>query len=1807
MDFINSQYKIVGLLKEDKYGCEYLVKDLYKDSLLKRMRVIDYISEIKNFIDYMKINFYDYQNLIHPNVSEFYYFNRIRIINAKPVVSNKFYYTYEHYEGKNLLNYIIGKDFNELLDIAAQICSAFKFIHLRNMLFCGISSDQIDVIDNGGKKQVKIAALPYKRPVHENMLIDRDDLYFKAPEVIQYSRYTKQSDIYMLGVIIFHIFTGIPVEGSSFKDRLEKIQYDARSDHYKITEIVKKCTSIDIAERYKSIDEVIEDINESFNKSFKIVDKKYIETFPLYSTSLVARENSIRYITYSIHKYFYENSKLNAVIIEGSPGTGKSAFLNVLHDRINQEGEDVVYLNLKQNSFPKYYAITEIIKNLTKHAGKELIDKYSEGLCYIIPEIISSGTVVPFYTKDEETERHKLTYRLGNFILEASLKQPFVFIIRGFEYVDEASKDVFYYIMRNQSRGKIFYVLSFGNKDVQEQIRNYIRQLMGEESIGEIQLSNLNIHETSDLIRIILGIEEVPINFIAQIYQETDGNPYMVYEIMYSLYLDKHIFIDDEGQWVFDNVDLSKLNLNTSVDEMLQNKINKLEPVKREILDIISIFNSSVSLDVLESMIDMKGEELILLIDSMITTNILSRKMDDWGISVDFNSINLKKSFYAQLDDFTRYQYHKKASRILEEKFSAENRENRDELIYHMTNSGRCDEAIDYLIIASEEVAKKGLIKQAIQFLQQGYGYFPNNNVCSKKTDICLKLGDLYYKVDESDKALEYYSAAMRNAEKMEDKMRLADSHIKMVKLFYRLNDVRASLEHSIMAKRLIREIGYRKGMLELILALSQLMIYRRKYNSYMRIIETVLRSIDENDKYYWAMLKAVCGRILAKKNHFDEALKCLEESIEVLESLEEYEGLIHALNTIGTIYSDYYYDIEKATECFEKNLSICQRTNNLSFMAFSYNNLAEMHREKDKFKESLEYYSKALEMTSKNHNKYLEVMIYMNQALVYMELEDYKKCLKYMEKARVMLDNSKDLGEAAQYYNIYKAIFFYNIGYFQKSIAYAQKSVDMCISWGTEADAEALYIINLCNAKLYKGYDYEKLRGFTKELFNNRKYKLGRRACHSFAELFVEEGKFDEVKAFLALSDEYSKVINTRHLESEHEYLSAIVCSENERRHKLQIITTSGKTIESNEIKWKVYKSLGLELYDQGEYYEALKSFITSMNALRMLVEGVPDEYKVKFLLSHRRYIVKEKLLNLAQKITGKEGILYGTSLLSGEIKDMKKRIEEYFDYRKFKDIIQKDNGDSINKSIDLDKGILGKFLADLLDRINNLGLNAEENIDILIEMLMDLTQAKNAFLAIIDDDNNIKMLSSRIKSENSAFYKYTMDQARQKNESIIITDAFDYKNKTKDNIIPKDICAVFCIPVTWARHDEDSVKDRRKYKETNQISGYIYLDTDTIINNFTQETCKLCEAVSKILHVLIENYNLKMISGIDKLTKLYTRKYFEMVLQNEIYINSSIEGEFSLIMMDIDKFKQVNDRFGHQRGDEILQKVAAIVLDNVRKSDICARYGGEEFIILLPRTGSEGAYRLAEKIRRKVEKSKLLGYHKNVTISLGIATYPTHSSWMRDLIDKADQALYHSKENGRNKSTVFDINMIRTVKRVDKLAGIISGNMVEDQRNIETMIEMLELQRNDKLSLEEKLNEFLGKIVELSEADIGYIFILDENKKIIKEIFRKNINKKNADSIPYNDQILQKTIDSMSGEYFIDWTGNAPIDPVTGMPNWQSKMLIPIIHGDRLYGVLYLSVELRNKEFDANIYNYGTRLCEIITPIFYSEKMDR
>jgi diguanylate cyclase (GGDEF)-like protein len=155
--------------------------------------------------------------------------------------------------------------------------------------------------------------------------------------------------------------------------------------------------------------------------------------------------------------------------------------------------------------------------------------------------------------------------------------------------------------------------------------------------------------------------------------------------------------------------------------------------------------------------------------------------------------------------------------------------------------------------------------------------------------------------------------------------------------------------------------------------------------------------------------------------------------------------------------------------------------------------------------------------------------------------------------------------------------------------------------------------------------------------------------------------------------------------------------------------------------------------------------------------------------------------------------------------------------------------------------------------------------------------------------------------------------------------------------------------------------------------------------------------------------------LSSIDGLTKLYNRPYFLEKIKEELKRYNRYKTTFSLIILDIDDFKKVNDLYGHQKGDEILRKLG-IILDGARRDlDICARYGGEEFAIILPHTNSNEAKKIAERIRKKVED-----YFQNdikITISLGVSNCPESSIALDELIKKADDALYESKESGKNK----------------------------------------------------------------------------------------------------------------------------------------------------------------------------------------------
>nr|HEX4315498.1 sensor domain-containing diguanylate cyclase [Kofleriaceae bacterium] len=206
-----------------------------------------------------------------------------------------------------------------------------------------------------------------------------------------------------------------------------------------------------------------------------------------------------------------------------------------------------------------------------------------------------------------------------------------------------------------------------------------------------------------------------------------------------------------------------------------------------------------------------------------------------------------------------------------------------------------------------------------------------------------------------------------------------------------------------------------------------------------------------------------------------------------------------------------------------------------------------------------------------------------------------------------------------------------------------------------------------------------------------------------------------------------------------------------------------------------------------------------------------------------------------------------------------------------------------------------------------------------------------------------------------------------------------------------------------------------------------------------------RLLESLAHQIAAALQNANLYELAMVDGLTGLFVRRYFDARIQEEIERSKRYEQPFSVVMMDVDDFKKLNDTYGHLVGDRVLRAIATVVKAQMRGVDTAARYGGEEIAVVLPRTEMVGAYNQAERIRAAIAEMRITTDDEppkvlQVTASLGIAAYPESKARDgTDLVRRADRALYRAKKTGKNRVELFwsdDSSPVR-IPTIDPEAG--------------------------------------------------------------------------------------------------------------------------------------------------------------------------
>ena len=320
-----------------------------------------------------------------------------------------------------------------------------------------------------------------------------------------------------------------------------------------------------------------------------------------------------------------------------------------------------------------------------------------------------------------------------------------------------------------------------------------------------------------------------------------------------------------------------------------------------------------------------------------------------------------------------------------------------------------------------------------------------------------------------------------------------------------------------------------------------------------------------------------------------------------------------------------------------------------------------------------------------------------------------------------------------------------------------------------------------------------------------------------------------------------------------------------------------------------------------------------------------------------------------------------------------------------------------------------------DTLALINST-LDLDDLLHIILRSIKQVMEVDASFVMLVDPEKGDLFFSQteggsqKIKEIRLQMGEGIAGHVAQTGEHMIVNDVTQSKffAKRVDEITKFTTRSILAVPL----------------KIKGKVTGVLEALNKNDGTDFTAEDLLIFTSYANQIAVAIENARLYHLAVYDGLTGIFDKSYFKIWAETEYARVSRYKTDLSLVMFDLDHFKNTNDTYGHRAGDYILSETAKTIKQFIRKADIFARFGGEEFILALPETNINQAYLLAEKIRKIIQMHKFEFEGKSiaVTISLGVVSFDkTHEKSFERLLQDVDQAMYESKTSGRNRTTIF------------------------------------------------------------------------------------------------------------------------------------------------------------------------------------------
>ncbi|MDP8260601.1 MAG: diguanylate cyclase [Candidatus Gygaella obscura] len=1606
---IGSDYLLLERLGEGGMSVVFKAKDIPGDrevaiKFLKPSRISSYLEERIRF----KKEIEAIGKFSHPNIAKLF---------SVGEYENNPYIVMELVNGESLHDLLSrGEVFGieKSVFVIKQICQALNYVHSKGLLHRDMKPGNIILDKDNGN--VKLVDFGLALVMELGQIKDSAEIIgtfgYMSPEltgIINKPIY-ESSDLYSLGIVFYRLLAEeLPFKGDSVSEIIHQqvalvpkspIQINHNIPNI-LEKIIMKLLEKEPDLRYQSAIGLLHDL-ELFSKGDRdfAIGAKDQKLKLTYRVRLIGRDREFNRILKLFNKAMNFSGKV--CLIGGEAGIGKTRLVEEMREVIYEH--DVQFLVgrciMQENKFP-YQPFRDIVDEYivsVKRQGDSAVDREKKRIIDLFADLRALlvklnanikqiiGEVPEVVHLDSDKENKRFTMVCARFICSLVEKdKSFAIFIDDLQWADEGSLNILEEILNIISDYNLFLIGTYRDNEVADNHSlSKIKRKAKNFSLPleDIKLDLFNYERMNRFVAKILGESEDKAKMLTRyIMEKSRGNPFFSLTIIREL-VERKALVWMQGFWEEDWGQINQLPVSVDIVDIILLRAKELSEGENNLLSVAALVGKRFYLDMLYNLIKEDKEKIIVFIDDAINKQFLEKGLNPGEVA--FVHDEVREAFYSKLNEIQRKKYHLAIAEVIEKKFNSKEQEVLFELAHHYIEAGVNEKILEYGLPAAEKAKESYANKEAIRYYQVVLDVLSKNYKKSDSRWLRANegLADVNLTTGNNDQAIKICKEIIDLEKTNLDKARL----YRKIQTAYLKKGEWVNCEKAMFeGLRLLGEHLPRSNSAISISLFHELLVHvfycifprcfisfsrqkeKTKYKEIMNFyrIQAWVYILSDIRKFTRTVLRAV------NIGNFKVG-KSKELSFAVMACA--------SLSMAASLFklSSKYHEIE---------LKIRKDLDDQWGVAQSYQYLGYCMQWQARFSESIRAFQESREKFERMGDVWELDMVRQGLGHNYYFQAQYEQANQvfssFIETAK-RLDDKYAISDG----NGWLCLIYTEWGKFEKADELGK--IALLIS-----EKEKIWFItcfalaNLGNLEMEKGnYDSAvKYLERSKKLFEKntflKNYTIYLYPC--LADAYIEKYKADSLNMFEDDRKHFLKKIKTA-------CLFALKQTKAWSCHYAWSLRVTAKyyAFTGNTHKAESFFGRSIEHARRiGRNYEVAKAFyengrfLDSINEKDLAKEKYKSAYDIFHDISAFAYM---------QKCAG---------LLGYEIEVQKKQTsrDRLKLAREMTTVI--DTSRYISSILDLDE-----LLEKIMDKAIQL-VGAERGVILLYREETEDTPQLEVRVA-----RNI----SRNEVETDMFNtsRGIIERVIREKQSIVIDDASKEDGLRQEfSVIKYGLRSIVCLPII-ARED---------------LLGVIYLENRLVSGIANREDLKVLELIVRQAGISIENAILYKRAITDSLTSLYNRNFFDNYLVKSVNQANRYNSFLSILMIDIDDFKRINDSYGHRAGDLVLKSVSVIFGKRIRKSDLVARYGGEEFVVILPATSIEGAKRAAETIRSLVEESSFLfdaqtekkeQVDLKVTISIGVAQLIFGEDRLQ-LLEKADQAMYKAKSLGKNRVEIW------------------------------------------------------------------------------------------------------------------------------------------------------------------------------------------